>query len=296
MLDEYNNEYSDLLLHTEIRWLSRGYVLKRFSECLPQILAFLIEKKKEFSVLKNLPILKYRLGYVTDIMSKFNELNMILQGKGLLLCGIMYQINLMKRKLILFKEQLQNDDLNHSPSLRVIVENARFCKEEMKTYAQNLYRVYEEMERRFSEFNNLDFSEKLLRNPFDTDTSDFRLEEDEVRAKFQMELLQLQCDMDLQSKVSQKDASGNYRTSVLQFWLDIDHELFPRLKKEANRIISMFSTTYMCEQSFSAMKRIKSASRNRLLDITFKNLLIATTTNFLPDFAANECKQYQKSY
>ena len=99
-----------------------------------------------------------------------------------------------------------------------------------------------------------------------------------------------------QSKVSQKNASGNYRTSVLQFWLDIDHELFPRLKKEANRIISMFSTTYMCEQSFSAMKRIKSASRNRLLDITFKNLLIATTTNFLPDFAANECKQYQKSY
>ena len=179
LLNEYN-----LLLHTEIRWLSRGYVLKRFSECLPQILAFLIEKKKEFSVLNNLPIFKYRLGYLTDIMSKFNELNLILQGKGLLLCGIMYQINLMKRKLILFKEQLKNDDPNHSPSLRVTDENAQFCKEEMKTYAQNLYRVYEDMERRFSEFNNLDFSEKLLRNPFDTDTSDFRLKEDEVRAKF----------------------------------------------------------------------------------------------------------------
>ena len=48
LLDEYNNEYGDLLLHTKIRWLSRGYVLKRFSECLPPILTFLIEKKKEF--------------------------------------------------------------------------------------------------------------------------------------------------------------------------------------------------------------------------------------------------------
>ena len=39
------------------------------------------------------------------------------------------------------------------------------------------------MERRFSEFNDLGFSEKLLRNPFDTDTSDSRLTKDDVRAK-----------------------------------------------------------------------------------------------------------------
>ena len=102
--------------------------------------------------------------------------------------------------------------------------------------------------------------------------------------------------MDLQSKAPKKEVSGNYSTSVLQFWQDIDHELFPLLKKDANRIISMFNTTYMCEQSFSAMKHIKSASRNCLLNVTLKNLLVATTTNFLPDFAANECKQYQKSH
>ena len=76
----------------------------------------------------------------------------------------------------------------------------QFCKDEMKAYAQNLYHVYEEMERRFSKFNELGFSEKLLSNPFDTDTSDFRLKEDDVRAKLQMELLQLQCDMDHRAK------------------------------------------------------------------------------------------------
>ena len=154
------------------------------------------------------------------------------------------------------------------------------------------------MERQFSEFTDLGFSEKLVRNPFDIDTSDFRLKEDDVRAILEMELLELQCDMNLQSKAPTKDASGNYSTSVLQFWQNIDHELYPHLKKEANRIISMFSTTYMCEQSFSAMRRIKSAGKNRLLDVTLKNLLVATatTTNFLPDFAANECKQYQKSH
>ena len=101
----------------------------------------------------------------------------------------MYQINLLKRKLIFFKERLQNGDPTHFPSLRVTDENAQFCKEEMKAYAQNLYHVYKEMESRFSEFNELGFSEKFLGNIFDTDTSDFRLKEDDVRAKLQMELL-----------------------------------------------------------------------------------------------------------
>ena len=62
LLDEYNNEYGDLLLHTKIGWLSRGYISKQFSECLPQIPTFLIEKKKELPALNNLPISKYRLG------------------------------------------------------------------------------------------------------------------------------------------------------------------------------------------------------------------------------------------
>ena len=209
---------------------------------------------------------------------------------------MMYQINLMKRKLILFKEQLQNGDPTHFPSLHVTDENAQFCKEEMKAFAQNLHHVNEEMERRFFEFTDLGFSEKLLHNPFDIDNSDFRLKEDDIRAKLQIKLLELQCNMNPQSKAFTKDASGNYNASVLQFWQNIDHELYPHLKKEANQIISMFSTTYMCKQSFSAIRCIKSAGRNHLLEVTLKNLLVVTTTNFLPDFAANKCKQYQKSH
>ena len=44
LLDEYNNEYGDLLLHTEIRWLR---IKKRFSECLP-LIPFCLKKKKKF--------------------------------------------------------------------------------------------------------------------------------------------------------------------------------------------------------------------------------------------------------
>ena len=100
------------------------YVLKGFNECLPQILTFLFEKNEEFSALNNLAIFKYRMGYLTNITSKFNELNSTLLGKGLLLCDMVHQINQMKRKLLLFKEQLQNGDPTRFPSLRVNDENA----------------------------------------------------------------------------------------------------------------------------------------------------------------------------
>ena len=50
----------------------------------------------------------------------------------------------------------------------------QFCKEEIKAFAQNLHHVYEKMENRFSEFTDLSVSEKLLCNPFDTNTNNFR--------------------------------------------------------------------------------------------------------------------------
>ena len=205
----------------------------------------------------------------------------------------MNQINLMKRKLIFFKEQLQNGNTTRFPSLRVTDENAKFFKKEMKAFAQNLHHVYEEMENRFSEFTDLSVSEKLLRNLFDIETNDFRQKEDKEELNFNWNY----CDFNVARICGAKPPKGmNYSTSLLQFWQELYHEQFPYLKKEANRIISMFSTTYMCEQPFSVMKQIKSASRNRFLNPSLKNLLVATTTNFLPDFLANECKQFHTSH
>ena len=111
-----------------------------------------------------------------------------------------------------------------------------------------------------------------------------------------MELLQLQCDTVLQNKVPQWDANGNYSASVLHFWQKLLQERFPYMKQAVNRIILMFSLTYLCEQSFSIMKRIKSVSRNHLLDINVRNLLIVATTDFLTNFETNDCMQFQKSH
>ena len=119
----------------------------------------------------------------------------------------------MKSKLLLFKKNLQNGKVTHFPSLRITDENIQFCKEKMKLFAQNVQHVHEEMEMRFFEFADLSSSIKLLCSPFDISVSNCHQEDNETRAKFQIELLQLQCDTVLQNKVPQQDTNGNYSAS-----------------------------------------------------------------------------------
>ena len=57
-------------------------------------------RKKEFPALNNLPVFKYRLGHLTGITSKFNELNLALQAKDLLLSDMMNQINFSLQRTV----------------------------------------------------------------------------------------------------------------------------------------------------------------------------------------------------
>jgi len=41
LIEEYDTEYGDLLMHSEVRWLSHGKVLERFQSLLPEIFTFL---------------------------------------------------------------------------------------------------------------------------------------------------------------------------------------------------------------------------------------------------------------
>ncbi|QQP50703.1 General transcription factor II-I repeat domain-containing protein 2-like [Caligus rogercresseyi] len=47
LLDEVGNAYPGQLLHSNVRWLSRGKVLSRFADCLNEIRTFLDMKGVE---------------------------------------------------------------------------------------------------------------------------------------------------------------------------------------------------------------------------------------------------------
>ncbi|KAK3508687.1 hypothetical protein QTP70_004201 [Hemibagrus guttatus] len=80
LLEEMSAEYGDLLLHTEIRWLSRGRVLHRFLSLLGEIKEFMQSKGEDVSLLKDTEW-TLDLAFLTDITGRLNHLNCELQGK-----------------------------------------------------------------------------------------------------------------------------------------------------------------------------------------------------------------------
>lgn len=81
LCDTMDSEYSKLLLHTEIRWLSKGRCLTRLLLLKIEVALFLQEKKSKHAEFFQNKEWLVKLSYLSDIFLKLNELNLSLQGK-----------------------------------------------------------------------------------------------------------------------------------------------------------------------------------------------------------------------
>ena len=83
----------------------------------------------------------------------------------------------------------------------------------------------------------------------------FFVEAENAPTELQLELIDLQCDEFIKKKFGEILVHEFYRKYV-------HSEKFPKLKKNAARIISLFGSTYVCEQMFSRMKHVKNKIRS----------------------------------
>lgn len=80
LCDELGSEHVQLLLHTEMRWLSRGKVLSRLFELHREVQVSLQDKNFPISDVFGGTIWLTQLASLSDICSHLNELNFRLQG------------------------------------------------------------------------------------------------------------------------------------------------------------------------------------------------------------------------
>ena len=60
-------------------------------------------------------------------------------------------------------------------------------------------------------------------------------------------------------------------------------EEYPNVISFAQKMISLFGSTYLCEQLFCRMKYTKSSHRSRITDEHLENCLRMATTNIVPN-------------
>ena len=110
------NEYTDLLLHNKVHWLSRGNVLKRFASLLLEIKAFLLEKGVDYPELTDDQWIQ-KFYFMVDVTSHLNNLNRKLQGKGNTIFSMLEEVISFENKLSLFAQDFERETLIHFPSL-----------------------------------------------------------------------------------------------------------------------------------------------------------------------------------
>ena len=265
-----------MLLHAEVRWLSRGKVLQRFLGLLPEIKVFLSRRSEEYEELSDDGWL-LDLGFLTDLTEKLNIFNTELQGKDKHLSEMMSAANAFKVKIGLWSTHLKSGDLTHFPNLEQMSQ--KFVKDrgafQPVCYCAHLDKIAVEFYRRFGALDVMERVVAFLANPFET------INVGKVAANFN-KVFTLPPGVDMEIIDIQNDIGLKSRSRDNEFWGLVNREKFPLLTACALRVNAYFGSTYLCEMSFSQMKIIKSKYRSRLTDRHLTDCLRLAVCSYEP--------------
>ena len=249
LCEEMGSNHRTLLLHTEIRWLSRGKVLTRLGELREEVAMFL-EGKCDFAKCLRDKEFILRLTYLADIFSKLNELNLYLQGTG----GIFEvhdKIRGFIKKLALWKNciDIRNYECFEMLQTFIIENEVELCDGIISEIPEHLNKLKKSFEFYFHDEMNTLKQKRWVINPFQPAMTTG------ISTKADEELIDLSEDSSLKMNFS--------RTKLVQFWVSL-LTLYPLISTEALKALIPFSSSYKCETGFSAMVGIKTKFRNKL--------------------------------
>jgi hypothetical protein len=106
LLEAKENEYDEIVYHTNVRWLNQGSASKQFSDLLNEIKLFMEKNGRnaeEFNDEERIT----DIAFLVDVTGHLNKLNKELQGKDKLTTDMNVNIKAFKVKLQLWENRLK---------------------------------------------------------------------------------------------------------------------------------------------------------------------------------------------
>ena len=146
---ENDEEFQRLIFHTEVRWLSKGYCLRRFSSLFETVTEFL--RTVDSDLYDKVYQRKIDIAYLTDFFDKINEVQTKLQGTEVTLVESKSLISSFLAKLLLFAQNLARKELCNFPRLRGL----ELADEDNMCFCNHLKEVHSNMKERFTDLLEL---------------------------------------------------------------------------------------------------------------------------------------------
>ncbi|XP_051950665.1 zinc finger BED domain-containing protein 5-like [Xyrauchen texanus] len=261
LCEENDEAFQGLLLHTEVRWLSKGNCLARLCELFTSVLEFLAGANA--ALRDTLWSCRGDIFYLADFFGKMNEVSLKLQGDAVTLVHSKATICSFLAKLELYKQNLSRRQFNNFPQLAKVVDG--LTDNHLLRYTDHLRAVKADMEIRFRDLDQLDVPEWVM-EPFQVDVS---RTEDEI----QETLIDLQND---------EEAKSTFRTCGWRVMWATHGQRFPLLWKRIRLLLLAFPTSYLVEQGFSQALHMQTKYRSRLNLVT-SGALRLKLTSLCPD-------------
>uniref|UniRef100_H2L9V8 DUF4371 domain-containing protein n=1 Tax=Oryzias latipes TaxID=8090 RepID=H2L9V8_ORYLA len=244
-------EHTELLLHTEVCWLSRGRVLSRLFELRAEVHTFLTEHGSPHATMFENTDWLAKLCYLADIFRKLSELNMSLQGKDTSILNQYDKVGGFLKKAEMWKRACDQEDFTCFPQLDVFLSNEDVATAPVKlVIVGHLANLISGFHSYFPVMDEKSVQLDWVRNPFLLSEAN----RSKLPVTHQEKLMEVSSDRGLQMKFG--------ASTLTQFWL-CERQEHPELGQKALEQLLPFASTYLCEASFSAMMLIKTKQRNR---------------------------------
>lgn len=204
-----------------------------------------------------------------DITFYLNELNLQLQGLNKHIFEFISILDGFKLKLSILKEHISKNQLDLFLSCKELATEDSTL--DFSNFDQNIKQLLESFNNRFHDVYEINKFNDLFYSP---QTCDILKQPTE----YHMELCDLQTDFDLKQQASKYGVA---------FWENVNSVKYPKLKFLICKLLCIFTSTYICEEAFSAMKTIKSEKRSSLTDAHLTELLRVKYSNLEIDWS--EC-------